>query len=86
MIRYEESKRKGEREGELASLSIRGRKRAKRGKISEFRSPEGHQRVILRYSIKGTRQDQVLLRHAKSHVTSRKRTLLVIYNSVDRGG
>ena len=57
MIRYEESKRKGEREGELVSLSIRGRRRAKRGKISEFRLLEGHQRVTLRYNIKGTRQD-----------------------------
>ena len=54
--------------------------------LSEFRSPEGHQRVTLRYSAEGTRQDQVLPRHAKSHVTSRKGTLLAIYNSINRGG
>ena len=47
MIRYEESKRKREKEGELASLSIRGRKQAKRGKVSESRSPEGHAKDIM---------------------------------------
>ena len=31
--------------GELASLSMRGRKRAKRGKVSESRLPGGHAKI-----------------------------------------
>ena len=45
MIRYEESKRKREEKWGLISLSIRGRKRAKRGKVSKPRSPEGHVKI-----------------------------------------